>query len=478
MNKRIVAIALIVVIGIGIGIGAWVFLSVPSDPFVYPGAPSSRPNVIKLGMMGDTSELQGDANWEGAYMAAEEINLAGGVDVGGETYYFGLAREDTDESNPQLVTSRGVTAARKLIHDRQVDFGIGGFRSEAVLAYVEEFMDEDIIFIGTGASTDIFCTNVLDDYANYKHFFRFMPTNSTTLAMQIIATLVGLIITQQFTYGVGMGGYGTHNIDKIGILAEDLTWTAGMIGALNAYIPVSVNATMMADYGISYAPEMLTPILYDVTLDASDMNAHLASLQADGADIVIPVISGQGGVLMMQQYAANLYDYLIFGIDVQSQADTFWAASGESAAYETIMQSLHRTNKSSTSIAFWDAFVAKYGHEPIYIAVGAYDAVVGIKDAAEAADSLLADDIIDEFESWTSANPHPGVAGGGAWWPNSHDIADGGGSSGTANGGFTLWAQWQPDGTKDVVSGFGLYPEWLTTGTYTVAPWIHTAWTA
>ena len=81
-TKRIVAIALIVVIGIGIGVGVWIFVAVPADPYTYPGAPSSHPNVIKLGMIGDTDELQGDANWDGAYMAAEEINTAGGVDVG------------------------------------------------------------------------------------------------------------------------------------------------------------------------------------------------------------------------------------------------------------------------------------------------------------------------------------------------------------------------------------------------------------
>ena len=33
--------------------------------------------------------------------------------------------------------------------------------------------------------------------------------------------------------------------------------------------------------------EMLPAIKYDVTLSATDMNTHLASLQSQGADIVI-----------------------------------------------------------------------------------------------------------------------------------------------------------------------------------------------
>lgn len=458
MTKRILAIVLIAVIGISVGITAWYFISLPTDPFKYPGAPSSRPNVIKIGCAGDTGEIQGDANWEGAYLAAKHINEDEGIDVGGETYYIGVTREDTDESNPNLVTDRGVAAARRLIYDKEVDFAVGGFRSEALLAYQEEFMEAEIIFIDTGASTDIFCTNVMTDYDTYKYMFRWMPINSTSLAGQILSTLIGFAVTMN-------GTYPNHEVNQIGILAEDLTWTTGMVAFLQAYLPAYTNWT-----GTPWL-EVITPIKYDVTLGATDMNTHLATLQSAGADIVIPIISGSGGVLMMQQYALNEYDYLIFGIDVQAQLDTFWTDSGESCAYETIMQTLYETNKTETSLAFWDAYKTEWGHEPLYIAAGAYDAVMGIADAVDATDSLATDGIIAEFESWTTANPNPGVSGGGAWWPGSHDLVGG------YPWGYTLWCQWQADGSKDVVSGFGLYPEWLTTGTYTVAPWVNTAWT-
>ena len=39
------------------------------------------------------------------------------------------------------------------------------------------------------------------------------------------------------------------------------------------------------------------------------------------------------------------------------------------------MQSVHRTNKTSLRIPFWDAFTAKYYIEPLYTGVGSYDAV-------------------------------------------------------------------------------------------------------
>ncbi len=456
LTKRILAIVLIVAIGLAGGLTAWYFLALPTDPYKYPGAPSSHPNVIKIGCAGDTGEIQGDANWEGAYLAVKHINEAGGVDVAGTPYYFGVTREDTDESNPNLVTSRGVDAARRLIFDKEIDFAVGGFRSEALLAYVEEFMDEGIIFIDTGAATDSFCTNVITDYDTYKYFFRWMPINSTSLAGQIISTLVGFILTMNATYP-------THEVKQIGVLAEDLTWTAPMIGALQAALPA---------YTGGWA-QVLTPILYDITLSAQDMNSHLATLQSQGCDLLIPVISGSGGVLMMQQYAQNKYDYLVFGIDVQAQLDTFWGDSGESCAYETTMQTLHKTNKTSESLAFWNSYIDYWHHEPLYIAAGAYDAVKGIAVAIDQTNTKDPDFIIDVFESWTKDNTaRPvGASAKAAWWPGSHDLVAG------YPWGYTLWCQWQADGSKKVVSGFGLYPEWLTTGTYTVPPWINTAWT-
>lgn len=459
LTKRILAIVLIAVIGVGIGVGAWIFLAAPSAAIKYPGAPSgfNKDNTIIIGCAGDIGEIQGDGNYEGAYLAVKEINEAGGVVLNQTTYYFGICKEDTDESNPNLVTARGIDAARRLIYDREVDFGVGGFRSEALLAYVEEFMDAEIIFIDTGAATDVFCENVRDDYANYKWFFRFMPINSTALGGQIIGTLVSFILTMNATYP-------NWDVKEVGVLAEDLTWVTALVGGIQAALPA---------YTGGWAT-VLTPILYDITLSATDMNTHLASLQSDGADIVIPVISAQGGILMMQQYALNQYDYLIFGIDVQSQLDTFWGDSGGDCEYETIMQTLHRTNKTAASVAFWDAFIAEYAHEPLYTAVGAYDAVNAIADAVFETQSLRADPIIAEMETWDTGNTHPGAAGDAAWWPNTHDLVAG------YPYGFTLWCQWQSGGTKAVIPA-AIYPDVgaygsIITGDYIVAPWVNATW--
>ena len=474
-TTRILAIIVIIIIAVGVGIGAWYFLLAPgAGEFQWtsancPGAPSGLPSnrIIKIGCIGDTGEIQGDANYEGAWFAAKRINEAGGVNVSGVTYYVGVTREDSDESNTNLVTSRGISAAERLVYNKKIQYAVGGFRTEAVLAYQEVFMDNQIVFIDTGAATDIFCSNVKTYYSRYKYFFRWMPINSSALGGEILTTLAGYIMQLNATYT-------NHDIKQVGILAEDLTWTESLVAAVQNYIPVFTGGWA----------QVLTPILYDITLSATDMNTHLNTLATQGCDFLVPVISAQGGILMMQQYSQYEYPYMIFGIDVQSQLDTFYAASGDSCAYEVVMQTLHRTNKTESSIEFWDAFRAEFNHDPLYIACGAHDAVMGFVDAIEAKQSFAANDIIAEFESWTKANPHPGVSGGGAWWPAYHELVEG------YPYGFTLWCQWRNDGTKVVIPApryayvppYGaipippLYPDWMATGVYEVAPWVDTAW--
>jgi len=470
--KRIIAIGLVAVIATGGGLAAYFFLLAPgAGDYVWtasdaPGAPSGTPasRIIKIGAIGDIGEIQGDANYEGSWFAAKTINQAGGVDINGTTYYVGVVKEDTDESNPQLVTSRGIAAAERLVYNKKVQFAMGGFRSEALLAYQEVFMDNKMIFIDTGAATDIFCENVASWYARYKYFFRFMPINSTSLGGEILFTLAGYLMLLNATYT-------NTDIKQVGILAEDLTWTASVIGAVAGLLPSFTGGWA----------EIITPILYDVTLSATDMNTHLITLDNAGVDFLIPAISAQGGVLMMQNYDLYKYDFQIFGIDVQAQLDTYWASSGNTAAYETIMQTLHRTNKTEDSIAFWDAFRLEFGHDPLYIACGAYDATFALIDAINATQSFDALGVISVFESWTKSNPHPGVTGGGAWWPGTHDLVEG------YPYGYTMWCQWRNDGTKVVIPapryhiGYGgfitpLYPDWMATGAYEIAPWVHTAW--
>jgi branched-chain amino acid transport system substrate-binding protein len=393
------------------------------------------------------TDIQGAGALEGAELAAYEINQAGGIDVGGKTYYIGITGEDTDESNPNLDVTKGVAAAERIISYKRAQYLTGGFRTESLAVYLETIMDDSIPFISTGAATDSFCQNVLDDYDRYKYFFRNNPINSSSLGGEIIAFLA------YYMGALSSPLYANRTINQFGILYEDLDWTEPLVDALTAYLPL-------------YGGVIAAKIAYPITALQSDMDGYMSTINTNGTQILIPVISAQGGILMMSSYAAQEPGFVVIGIDVQSQLDTFWADSTGNCEFETILQALHRTNKTDLSIPFWDAYIAEYDHEPLYTASGSYDAIKNFAWAINKSQSFNANTFVTTMETITTANPLPGAGGQGAYTV-SHDIQEG------YPYGYTLFCQWQSGGTKIVAPSFGsIYPASLATGTYQTPDWL------
>jgi len=463
-QKQIIAVVLIIVIVAGVGIGLWLFLPTPygalvTGQLVTPGAPAGTPReqIIVVGLIGDTIGITGEHNWKGAYMACDEINTAGGIEIDGVTYYFGLVAEDTAEEEPQLDIPKGTAATTKLITQDGAQFIMGGFRSEALLAYLELVMDEEMLFLDTGAATDIFCQkvaggpwpqisgpDVVSDYDRYKYFFRVMPINSTSL------------ITSLFTYCVYLKGFlnATQglNVTRVALLREDLEWTALMPLVMSARLPL-IGMELVAD--VAFPPDA----------EAAAFTTYWNQIQTADAQITIPVLSGPLGILMTTQYAAVQPNCFLVGINVQGQLDNYWNKTGGACQYETILQSVHRTAKTPKTIPFWDDFIELYGGEPLYTAVGAYDGLYMLAQAIEDAQSLVSADIVPYLEAITPASPYVG-AGGTIGFTYTHDLF----ASSTTS--YTLLCQWQAGGTKVVVpTGGYIYSPTIETGSLTLPPW-------
>ncbi|MHA2058786.1 MAG: ABC transporter substrate-binding protein [Candidatus Thorarchaeota archaeon] len=468
-SRQIVAVVLIIVIIGGVGLGVYLMLPPPAEPpygqvqvgrLVTPGAPAGTPSdhIINVGILDPMFDIQGIGAWKGAYLACDEINTAGGVVVDGETYYFGIIAEDTDESAPTLDISKGTAAATKIITEDNAQFIIGGFRTEAVLAYLETVMDEDMLFFGTGASTDIFCQkvalgpwpqpsgpDVISDYDRYKYFFRLMPINSTSLASSLLRYILWLdgYLSQALSL----------NISKVAIIREGLDWTAGMSQFLNGYLP---------GYGFEIVHEVAYPVQ---TVDAAAFATYWSQIDAAGAQITIPIISAQGGILMTTQYAISEPKTMLAGIDVMSQLDSYWNETDGGCAYEVVLQSTLRTNKTERTIDFWDAFLDAYGSEPLYTAVGSYDAMYILAEGIFRAQSFNSTEIVPYLEMMDTASPFVGAGGNIAFTP-THDLFEGPLHS------YTLFCQWQPDGTKQVVSSGNLiYPDSIVTAPLAIPEW-------
>ena len=114
------------------------------------GLPAWAAGTIKIGVIGPMNFVQGKGHWNGAVMAAEEINAKGGVQVGKEKMKIELVKSD---SNEFLNVTDATNAMERLMTQDKVDFVVGGFRTEAVLPMQDIAMDYKKIFIGCGAAT-------------------------------------------------------------------------------------------------------------------------------------------------------------------------------------------------------------------------------------------------------------------------------------------------------------------------------------
>src|SRR6187549_877052 len=146
----------------------------------------AKAQTIKIAILGPMAFVQGEHHWNGAEMARDEINKAGGVNVGGKRMRIELVRADTNEI--QSVPD-ATNAIERVITRDKVDFLIGGFRSEAVLAMQEVAMDYKKISLGAGAADARLGENVEKNHDRYKYWFRVTPTKAPDLFRTLMAVL-------------------------------------------------------------------------------------------------------------------------------------------------------------------------------------------------------------------------------------------------------------------------------------------------
>src|SRR5712691_4873238 len=182
--------------------------------------------TIKIAILGPMAFVQGENHWAGAEMARDEINRAGGVNVGGRRMQIELIRADTNEI--QSVPD-ATNATERVITRDKADFLIGGFRSEAVLAMQEVAMDYKKIFLGAGAADARLGENVEKNYDRYKYWFRVTPVKSPDLFRTLMAVLDSI--------GGQIRTATKKEQLKVAILSEKAVWTEAITKGVQATLP-------------------------------------------------------------------------------------------------------------------------------------------------------------------------------------------------------------------------------------------------
>lgn len=330
--------------------------------------------TIKVGVIGPMNFVQGKGHWNGALMAAEEINAKGGVLVGKEKRKIELVKAD---SNEFLNVTDASNAMERLITSDKVDLIVGGFRTEAVLAMQDIAMDAKKIFIGCGAAHPELCLRVAKNYDRYKYFFRGTPFNSAFLVRTCFAQMAFVADSLR----KAMPGKPI----KVAIVAEKAVWVDPMIEAAKGVIPKMGMETV----GV-WRPSAV----------ATDVTAELSAIQKSGANMIFTIFSSSVGITFARQAGELKIPAVQVGINVEGQKDGFWEATKGMGNYIMTMDTYVRgVEYNELTKPFMDTYVKRFNETPTYTA-DTYSAIVHVlAPAIEAVGSLEAAKLVTYIEN-------------------------------------------------------------------------------
>ncbi len=392
---------IVVVVLIVAGVGGYAV-------YKYGLSSSSTTNTITVGMPLPLNSLIGQNMLDSAQLAVNQINAAGGVNVNGTSYQYKIVTYDTQEADPSIPIQNGINGVTSLITSSNVNFLMGGYRSDVVLAELPIVAQYKELYITFGADTGI-SQYVADNYsAGGKYIFNGF-LNTTNQNAQYGALPVFLL-----------EAYKEHliptNVTNIAVLGEDAAWTKADIGPTGGtssplwsvltsvgFNPVYINYFPLNPSGGSY-DSLLTTLAADQT--------QAIYILAAGTETPL-LISNYGAFNWGSDTASGGVKPLMLGADVMAEfdgssaTDNYFQMTNGGAADEmtfgwgpTLAQ-----NFTPTSIPFYNDFVANYSVSPIFADGFVYSAFYYLAAAIEKAKSISAAAVIPYLEQTDYTGP-------------------------------------------------------------------------
>jgi len=362
----------------------WV-ISLVSLLVVFISFPAWGAKTIKIGVIGPMKYVQGISHWNGAVMAADEINAKGGVQVGDKKMLIELVQSDSNESNS---VTDATNAMERLVTKDKVKFIVGGFRSEAVLAMQDIAMEHKVIFIGVGAADAQLCNRVAQDYKTYKYFFRGSPFNSGFLARTAFL---------QFSHVAGIMKQ-SLNIPKlkVAVVAEKAMWVETI---------TKMAELLIVQQGMELAGT------WRPSAKSTDVTAELSAIQRSGAHVIFTVFSDAVGITFARQAGELKIPAVQVGINVEAQKEGFWQATQGKGNYVFTMNTYARgVEQNELTKPFVEGYIKRFGEAPPYTA-DTYAAIVyTLVPAIEKTGTLNPDKLVAFMETDVHKSPSGVVA--------------------------------------------------------------------
>jgi len=360
--------------------------------FVLPGCTPAEENIIKIAVCGPLTDIQGQNHLAGAQMARDEINAAGGVTVNGTKYKIELVQVNTNE----VLGLPAPAVANLLAVIDDVDFVVGGFRTEVVMAYRQVAMDAHRIFMNCGAATLRLQRSVNENYNTYKYWFKATPYNEiflVTSMLKMVASAAGSLVSTLLTL---IGGYGCNFTDpdyafaappntnlRVVIVAEALAWDAGIVTLAQAKLP-----TLLSKKGINMT--VVGTYLWSDKANGIAIAADMAAIAGLKPHIIFTSFSGPVGKVYSKMRTDLGIPALSIGINVEGQQQGMVNYTSNGCLYDMMLDTYAwNLNETALTAPFFNAFWGNMtpNDYPTYTAA-TYDAIYGLKDAIEYTNSM------------------------------------------------------------------------------------------
>lgn len=280
-----------------------------------------------LGPLTGAAASYGTSVKQGAQIAIDEINAAGGVSVGGVTYKLELNFADDEAS-----TDVAITAYNKL-YDDGINALIGAVTTDAQLSIMEQTYEDGIFQITPSASGA--------DCVQYDNAFRLCftdPLQGETMADYIYTDLgltkVALMYNNSDTYSTGIKDAFEAKFAELG----------GEVVVSEAFAANDVDfATQLSKIKSSDAEAIFVPSYYqeasNITKQAFEMELGLPFFGSDGWDGILATVANpeyvEGAVFLSPFLASDpsVADFVAAYEEAFGVAPDQFAADGYDCVY-------------------------------------------------------------------------------------------------------------------------------------------------
>jgi branched-chain amino acid transport system substrate-binding protein len=403
---------------------------------IVPASMALAADPITIGSPLSTGYLYGWDAERAITLAIEEINAAGGVNVGGTKRPLKVEVIDTRDLEPGVPVSEALLAVEKLILDKKADFIVGGpVRSEAALAAMPLLSKyKKVSILTTGVLTPKYHALVAKDYDKFKYCFR-IHGEAKNLVGEMFANFSEL--------------KEKHGFNNLFIIAQDVSHARGAAKVMNAVATKKGwNVT-----GVEIYPTGATDFSMGL-LKAKDSKSEIINIWMD-----MP----ESAILLKQWYEMKI-PALPFGSTLAAaEQPGFWKATEGKGEY-TLCNVVNAGNAPSDAtpwtMKFYNAYAKRWGVEPEGLGTSSsYMAIYVLKGAIERAGSLDSDKVVAELEKTDVM----GVYGRLRFDPKSHQVIP---ALDPEEGAVGSILQWQA-GKRVVV-----YPKSIAKGSIQLPPWM------